>query len=379
MQLSVLSSSKPGTEHSHVRFGPSLFSVSDLLDRTRNIVMQRLVAILLSLAAMTSLSVAAQSSPPDWAYAIPPPAVAPQVRDDGKLLSLPGSDRHFTRSKINGYRDKDTVERVAPADWYPRDHPHMPKIVAEGDNTRGIVACALCHLPNGRGRPENADLAGLPAEYIVQQLQDMRGGLRQSAEPRKANAKLMYGFAAAMTDQEMHEAAAYFSSIPRMPWVKVVETGTVPKTTSHGGMWIPLEGPLAGTEPIGDRIIETPMNVEHAEILRDPRSGFIAYVPIGAVAKGKTLVTTGGSGKTLACAICHGADLGGIGPIPGIAARSPSYIARQLYDIEQGARHGGITDLMKPVVAKLSKADILDITAYVSSRPVPGSSATRSR
>lgn len=330
------------------------------------------------LATMTGPSVAAQSSAPDWAYAIPPPGVAPQVRDDGTLLSLPGSDRHFTRSKINGYNNNIAKDRVAPADWYPSDHPHMPKIVAEGDNARAIVACALCHLPNGRGRPENTDLAGLPAEYIVQQLQDMRGGLRQSAEPRKANAKLMYGFAAAMSDQEMHEAADYFSSIPRAPWIKVVETGTVPKTSSHGGMWIPLEGPAAGTEPIGERIIETPVNVEHAEILRDPRSGFIAYVPIGAVAKGKTLATTGG-GKTLACTICHGKDLGGIGPIPGIAGRSPSYLARQLYDIQQGARHGGITDLMKPVVAKLTKADILDITAYVSSRPVPGSSPTKSR
>ena len=100
---------------------------------------------------------------------------------------------------------------------------------------------------------------------------------------------------------------------------------------------------------------------------------------MGAVAKGKTLVTTGGGGKTLACAICHGEDLSGIGPIPGIAGRSPSYIARQLYDIQQGARHGGITDLMKPVVAKLSAADILDITAYVASRPVPESSVTKSR
>ena len=341
--------------------------------------MQRMVAILLSLAAITSLSKAAQSSPPDWAYAIPPPGVAPPVHDDGKLLSLPGSNRHFTRSKINGYRDDDTRERVAPADWYPGDHPHMPKIVAEGDNARAIIACALCHLPNGRGRPENADVAGLPSEYIIQQLHDMRAGMRQSAEPRKANAKLMFGFAAAMTDQEMHEAAAYFSSIPRAPWIKVIETSTVPKTASHGGMWIPLEGPSAGTEPIGERIIETPVNVEHAETLRDPRSGFIAYVPIGAVAKGKVLVTTGGGGKTLACAICHGEDLGGIGPIPGIAARSPSYLARQLYDIQQGARHGGITDLMKPVVAKLNAADILDIIAYVASRPVPESSATKSR
>ena len=89
--------------------GPLAFEPRHLLlARTGKITMQRLVAILLSLAATMGLSKAAQSSPPDWAYAIPPPGVAPPVHDDGKLLSLPGSNRHFTRSKINGYRDDDT-------------------------------------------------------------------------------------------------------------------------------------------------------------------------------------------------------------------------------------------------------------------------------
>ena len=46
------------------------------------------------------------------------------------------------------------------------------------------------------------------------------------------------------------------------------------------------------TEPIGMRIIETPENDEQTEPLRNPRSGFIAYAPVGSIEKGEVLVTT---------------------------------------------------------------------------------------
>ena len=62
---------------------------------------------------------------------------------------------------------------------------------------------------------------------------------------------------------------------------------------------------------------------------------------------------TGDGGKTLACGVCHGPELKGIGPIPNIAGRSPSYIVRQLYDFQQGVRAGPSSALMKPAVEKL--------------------------
>ena len=107
----------------------------------------------------------------------------------------------------------------------------------------------------------------------------------------------------------------------------------MPKTRIAGGMFLKLEG--SETEPIGDRIIEVPEDTERTETLRDPRSGFIAYVPVGSIKKGEALVTTGGGGKTTRCAVCHGADLKGLGPVPGIAGRSPSYTVRQLFDMQQ--------------------------------------------
>jgi cytochrome c553 len=145
----------------------------------------------------------------------------------------------------------------------------------------------------------------------------------------------------------------------------VVETATVPKTRIAGGMFLKLEG--SDTEPIGQRIIETPEDTERTEMLRDPRSGFVAYVPAGSIKKGETLVTAGG-GKTTRCAVCHGADLRGLGPVPGIAGRSPSYMVRQMYDMQRGTRKGVWADLMKPVVADLTDEDMLAIAAYAASR-----------
>ena len=150
------------------------------------------------------------------------------------------------------------------------------------------------------------------------------------------------------------------------PWITVKETTTVPKTRIQIGMFLALDEP--GTEPLGNRIIEVPEDTEATEVLRNPRSGFIAYVPPGSVRKGQQLVTSGVNGKTTACTVCHGADLKGIGPVPGIAGRSPSYFVRQLWDMKVGTRHGAWGDLMKPVVEKLSQDDMLNMAAYVASR-----------
>ena len=221
------------------------------------------VAILLATAAATVGAVqSAEPQPlqePTWAYAVPPappPGTqpAPAARDDGKTLTLPGTDRKFTFNQVRGRRDNDTPDRVAPADWYPGDHPAMPKIVAEGDNARGIVACSLCHYPNGKGRSENASPAGLPKDYIVRQLHNMKNDQRASAERRKANTQAMVSFAKGMTEEEMEAAAAYFSAMQWTPWITVKEVTTVPKTRSQGGLLLVIDGPNAGTEPLGNQI-----------------------------------------------------------------------------------------------------------------------------
>jgi cytochrome c553 len=303
----------------------------------------------------------AANDPPAWAYNVPPapPPGAPPPQsapDDGSLKRLPGSTAAFTVTQIRDF--------FGPADWYPGDHPAMPDVVARGRRP-DVRACALCHYPNGKGRPENAGVAGLPVSYFLQTMGDFRSGARKSAEPRKANTNVMIAIAKGMTDDELRASAGYFGSRKWTPWIKVIETQTVPKTRVQGGMFLRLEG--NETEPIGQRIIETPEDTEHTELLRDPRSGFIAYVPTGSLKKGEELVRNGGSGRTTACGVCHGADLKGLGPVPGLAGRSPSYTVRQLFDMQQGARKGVWTELMTPVVAKLTNDDLLAIGAYTAS------------
>ena len=321
----------------------------------------------ISVAAICILSMGllmAADGPPGWAYGFPPgpaapaaaPAAAAPAAPDTSLKHLPGSSGAFTVQQIR--------DAFGPADWYPGDHPPMPDVVSHGHRP-DVRACGLCHYPNGKGRPENAGVAGLPHSYFIQTMMDFRNGDRKSAEPRKANTNVMIAIAKGMTEPEIKEAAGYYGSMKWTPWIKVIETKMVPKTRIAGGMFLTEEG--GEKEPLGARIIETPENTEGTELLRDARSGFFAYVPVGSIKKGEALVTTGG-GKTTACAVCHGADLRGMGPVPGLAGRSPSYMVRQMFDMQQGARKGQWTELMKPVVSKLSEDDMLAIAAYTASR-----------
>jgi len=286
---------------------------------------------------------------PDCAYS----AAAPP--DDGIKRELPGAVSKFTRTEA--YFD------FGPADWYPNDHPAMPEVVARGKQAAGIRACALCHFPNGQGKMENGGVAGLPAAYILQQLKAFKSGARRSADPRKANTNEMAQIARLLTDEEAMAAANYFASMKWRPWVKVVEAETAPavRSTTNG-----LFLPIAGADPIriGDRIIEVPENPERTDVMRDPRSGFIAYVPVGSIARGEALAMAG-RGRTKPCGLCHGPDLKGLGNVPGVAGRSASYIMRQLWDMRQGTRKSPV---MAPQVADLNLDDMIRLAAYAASR-----------
>ncbi len=322
---------------------------------------------------------AAQHGPdwPDWAYGLlspftlddrvapPCPATAKPIEcayiggdppDDGIKRSLPDTDATFTRNEAYfGY---------GPADWYPGDHPSMPPVIANGRQADGLRACALCHYPNGQGKMENGHVSGLPAEYILQQLDAFEDGLRRSADTRKANTNEMAMIAAGLTDSERQEIAEYFSAIDFRPMVRVVEAEEVPQVrTTNNGLMLPL--PDLPPMRLGQRIIEVPEFPERTEMSRDPRGGFIAYAPVGSLAKGEALVATG-EGKTIQCGLCHGPGQTGLGPIPSIAGRTASYTMRQLWDIKQGTRQSAI---MTPIVANLTAEDMLNIVAYLASLP----------
>jgi cytochrome c553 len=246
----------------------------------------------------------------------------------------------------------------------------MPEVVAHGRKP-DLRACGQCHLPHGLGHPESAGIAGLPADYIVEQMHAYRDGRRKSS----VGNSIMIALSKAATEDEMRAAAEYYASLKVTRWLRIVEADMVPTTfVGPGNMrFATTDGKM---EPIGQRIIELPEDAEKAE-LRDGHSGFVAYVPKGSIAKGEELAITGGDhvvggkivkGKTVACAVCHGAGLKGLGNVPSLAGRSPIYLVRQLYDFKHGARTGKEVALMVPVVVGLTQEDMINLAAYISSR-----------
>ena len=293
----------------------------------------------------------AQEPPPPWAYPVNPPDLK-QPPDDGTPRRVPGSDVTYTLTQV---RDR----HFSPV-WHPNEHPAQPEVVARGRKP-DVPACGFCHRADGPGGPENANLAGLPKAYIIQQAADFKSGARKTSV-LKRNIDQKMGIFQAATDAEVEAAADYFSALKPRAIIKVVETDTVPKTFITANHLAPVS--TGETEPIGRRIIEVPENLEQF-VSRDTHARFIAYVPKGSVQKGQQLATTGG-GKTLQCAICHGPDLKGLGPVPGIAGRSTNYTVRQLYDFKNGARAGVGSALMKSVVEKLTVEDMLVLAAYTA-------------
>jgi cytochrome c553 len=275
--------------------------------------------------------------------------------DDGRLRHVPDSTRAWKLPQLQ--------DSFFAPDWHPADHPPMPEVVAHGRKP-DVSACGYCHRADGPGGPENSSVAGLPAPYIVQQVADFKSGARKSSVPERLPVAHMISVSKAATDAEVASAAAYFSALHPRKTITVIETRLVPKTYVAGWFLATKNG--AGKEPIGDRIIEVPRSLEQFES-RDARSQFIAYVPIGSIAKGKLIAATGANGKTIACGTCHGPDLRGVGLIPGIAGRSPSYIVRQLYDIQHGQRAGPNVAPMAGVSANLTEDDLVSLAAYTAS------------
>lgn len=359
-----------------------------------------------ALAALSAQQPAGPQPPKDippalhWAYgysggaaplnnnARPGAAPAPAA-DPNELVTIPGSAQKIRRAIFRRVTGDEGVKEVP--DWAPGSHPPMPDIVKFGRSIRdasgnylsptdrtgkivyaaggiedgGIRACGFCHSAHGMGHPGNGGIAGLPASYLMQQMEDYRNGLRNSSDPTKGNTMRMAWYATRMTPDETKASIAYFSSLPYPQNYRVVEATMVPKTriTEY---FVPATGAAAGTEPIDGRIIEVPEHPELTE-LRAPNAPFVAYVPPGTLARGRQATAT------FQCAACHGASLNGMtiaewGEVPAIAGRSPAYVVRQMFDMKTGSRRGKNAKSMKAIVDRMTPEDMIDVAAYVASR-----------
>ena len=326
-----------------------------------------LVMVLLFLSGRTALA----AERPEWAFFVP------YAKSQSSDTGTPANARAIQWRPVGShqsYTPGQVQDPLNPPDWYPEDHPPMPQIVAHGSRTRTgsapLLPCALCHLPNGAGHVESASLAGLSAAYIVQQFADFRSGARRISVGNPASIALLTAMKKGYSDAQIHAAAKYFASLKPRPWIHVVETRTVPKSTVSPETLMRTPIPKGGKEPLGVRIVELPVSTIGL-INRDSHSGFIAYVPPGSVAAGKALTATSVVAGAPPCTSCHGPRLTGVGDIPPIAGRPPNYIVRQLWGFQSGERHGQLAPLMRFVASKWTNVNMLAIAAYLASLP-PG-------
>lgn len=319
---------------------------------------------------------------PKWAYGIttlPQPGDTakpqgwgrqfnPAIGHDVQLkpLHVPGSSRTYALVDLGDWANA--------VDWFPDEHAPMPEVVQHGSAALGEKrrACAFCHRVNGGGRPENAPVAGLPVEYFLRQLEDFRSGRRHSSDPLKANVPTMIAIAQAISPDEARAAAEYYAAQSGAPRIRVIESDRAPPLRLHGNLFVAIGDER--TEPLSERIAEV-TDGDFEQFNDNPHVGYVAYVPIGSIARGRELVAAAANDERAAlqppaqtCATCHGADLRGLGPAPPLAGRSPSYLVRQLYDFKTGARAGSLAALMKPVASRLSTQQMTDIAAYLASR-----------
>jgi len=325
--------------------------------------------ILAALALAPMLAVAARADTPTAREIAPkmpqPPAAFAWAYPIGPQgLKNPAPDTVFTATGADPsikYTFRQITDPFGPPDWYPKEHAAMPEVVAHGEKPH-VVACILCHLPNGNGHPESASVSGLTVDYIIEQMHAFRDGTRQNI--RGPN---MIEMAYAISEKDLREAAEYFAKIPRaqQKWIRVVEGATAPANhVGAGGARFLDKG--TATVPIApDMIYEVAENDEVE--LRNDHVGFVDYVPTGSLAKGRT-VAMGNRGQMRTCGSCHGDDYRGHEDAPRLAGRSAYYLIRQLADMKAGYRKGPGPEKMKDIIAKLSDADILNVAAYMASR-----------
>ncbi len=165
------------------------------------------------------------------------------------------------------------------------------------------ATCGACHGMDGNSvNPEWPNLAGQHETYILKQLTAFHGGQRQNP--------LMSPMAAILSEQDMADLAAFFSS-----------------QTIRGGETDPSRAKL------GQRVY---------------RSGNVG-------------------GKVMACAGCHGPTGRGNAPavFPSIQGQHATYVAAQLRAYKAGTRTTDTNQVMREMAAALSDEEIDAVASYV--------------
>jgi cytochrome c553 len=173
---------------------------------------------------------------------------------------------------------------------------------AQAGATKSVV-CQACHGANGNSaNPDWPSLAGLGADYIVEQLQNFKSGARNNA--------VMMPMAAALSPQDMADLGAYFGSL--------VNTGL----EADPSYW-----------QAGEKLY---------------RGGNKASgIPACMACHGPT-----GAGNEPA-------------KFPALRGQHSVYVAKQLNDWAAGSRPPGAGGIMPTIAKRLSADDIRNVASYV--------------
>jgi cytochrome c553 len=177
-----------------------------------------------------------------------------------------------------------------------------------------VGACLACHASQDQLTRDGyfPRIAGKPAGYLYNQLLNFRDGRRQSPA--------MTWMVSQLSDEYLREIADYFSLL-KAPYPPPVQ----------------------------------------------------ASVPAATMERGRMLARQGDASRKLpACAACHGQALTGVAPaIPSLLGLPRDYLNAQFGAWKNGARHAGKPDCMATIAERLTNDDVLAVTAWLSSQPMP--------
>jgi cytochrome c553 len=205
---------------------------------------------------------------------------------------------------------------VVSAHGAPPGPQKMPIEVPDTLKQR-LQACFACHGPEGRATSQGffPRIAGKPAGYLYNQLDNFRSG-------RRANATMSY-LVDLMSDDYLHEIADWFAALD-----------------------LPYPPPQPGAAP--------------AEL-----------------ALGEALVRRGDPQRRIpACTRCHGEAMTGVQPsVPGLVGLPRGYLVEQFGAWRNGQRKALAPDCMAEVAAALSDAEVAAAATWLAAQPVPGGPA----
>jgi cytochrome c553 len=218
-------------------------------------------------------------------------------------------------------------------------------VAADADIAKGeqkSQVCIACHGEKGISQQDNyPHLHGQRQTYLLRQMRTFRdGGDRRDP--------IMTPMLENMTDQDLQNLAAYFSS-----FTTVLGTGAATDQAAVPLMASPeITGPAGSAETASEGSPE-----KSAEVVAEPAP---AAAPAQAAAGPGD--ATSGQTKSAACAACHGADGRGTTPLfPNLNGQKPEYLAVQLKAFRDGKRSD---PTMAPMAMALTDQDIADLAAF---------------